>query len=154
MFYLGDSKNKTAAISDFNFSPTDFYAMETSKNAIAWFEIPVIDFERAKTFYEKIFDFEMPEMDMPGIRMGILPHNREEGGVGGAICFGDGYLPAGASGPKMYLDGGNDLNTVLHRVPDAGGQVVFPKTEIGPDMGQFAFFTDSEGNVVGLYSSN
>ncbi|MBK8426724.1 MAG: VOC family protein [Lewinellaceae bacterium] len=128
--------------------------METTKNAIAWFEIPVSDFERAKKFYETIFDFEMPEMDMTGIRMGILLHNREEGGIGGAICHGDGYVPAGASGPKVYLDCGNDLNTVLGRIPGAGGQVVFPKTEIGPDMGQFAFFTDSEGNVVGLYSTN
>lgn len=128
--------------------------METTKNAIAWFEIPVSNFERAKKFYETIFDFEMPEMDMTGIRMGILLHNREEGGIGGAICHGDGYVPAGASGPKVYLDCGNDLNTVLGRIPGAGGQVVFPKTEIGPDMGQFAFFTDSEGNVVGLYSTN
>ena len=128
--------------------------METTKNAIAWFEIPVSDFERAKKFYETIFDFEMPEMDMTGIRMGILLHNREEGGIGGAICHGDGYVPAGASGPKVYLDCGNDLNTVLGRIPGAGGQVVFPKTEIGPDMGQFAFFTDTEGNVVGLYSTN
>jgi len=128
--------------------------METTKNAIAWFEIPVIDFERAKNFYQQIFEYEMPEMDMPGIRMGILPHNREEGGVGGAICFGEGYLPSGANGPKVYLDCGKDLSPVLSRVPGAGGQVVFPKTEIGPDMGQFAFFTDSEGNVVGLYSSN
>ena len=128
--------------------------MEPTKNAIAWCEIPVSDFERAKKFYETIFDFEMPEMDAAGIRMGILPHNREEGGVGGAICFGEGYQSAGSNGPKVYLDCGKDLNTVLNRVPDAGGQVVFPKTEIGPDMGQFAFFTDSEGNVVGLYSTN
>ncbi len=126
--------------------------METTKNAIAWFEIPVIDFERAKIFYEQIFEYEMPEMDMPGIRMGILPHNREEGGVGGAICIGDGYLPSAANGPKVYLDCGKDLSPVLSRVPGAGGQVVFPKTEIGPDMGHFAFFADSEGNVVGLYS--
>lgn len=126
--------------------------MEITKNAINWFEIPVNDFGRAKKFYETLFHFEMPEMDMPGIKMGVLLHDREGGGVGGAICQGDGYKPAGADGAKVYLDGGKDLNTVLGRVESAGGAIVLPKTEIGPDMGNFAFFSDSEGNVVGLYS--
>jgi predicted enzyme related to lactoylglutathione lyase len=126
--------------------------METFKNAVSWFEIPVANFERAKTFYQKIFDFEMPEMDMSGIRMGILLHDRDGGGVGGAICFGEGYKPAGADGPKIYLTASPDLNAVLNRVEAAGGKVILPKTEIAPDMGHFAFFSDSEGNVVGLYS--
>lgn len=127
--------------------------MEMTKNAISWFEIPVADFERAKKFYQTIFDYEMPEMMMEGVRMGILLYDRDNGGIGGAICHGQGYKPAGENGPKVYLDGGEDLNTVLHRVNGAGGQVILPKTPIGGDMGQFAFFGDTEGNVVGLYSS-
>lgn len=127
--------------------------MEMTKNAISWFEIPVADFERAKSFYQTIFDYEMPEMMMEPVRMGVLLHDRDGGGIGGAICYGAGYTPAGNNGPKVYLDGGSDLNTVLNRVAGAGGQVVLPKTPIGADMGHFAFFTDSEGNVVGLYSS-
>ena len=126
--------------------------MELFKNAVSWFEIPVNDFTRAKTFYQKIFDYEMPEMDMGGIRMGILLPDRDGGGVGGAICFGEGYQPAGENGPKVYLTASPDLNTVLDRVESAGGKVILPKTEIAPDMGHFAFFSDSEGNVVGLYS--
>lgn len=126
--------------------------MEMTKNAVSWFEIPVSDFERAKAFYQKIFDYEMPEMMMEPVRMGILPHDRDSGGIGGAICSGEGYTPAGANGPKVYLDAGSDLNTVLQRVSGAGGQVVLGKTPIGQDMGHFAFFNDTEGNVVGLYS--
>ena len=34
--------------------------MEMVTNAISWFEIPVDDFERARTFYSAIFDYEMP----------------------------------------------------------------------------------------------
>ncbi len=125
--------------------------MESVKDAISWFEIPVLDFDRAKTFYQTIFDYEMPEMDMGPVKMGIFLSDRDHG-VGGAICFGEGYVPAGAKGPKAYLNGGADLNTVLNRVTGAGGSVVVPKTMIAPDMGNFAFFTDTEGNVVGLYS--
>lgn len=126
--------------------------MELTKDAISWFEIPVIDFERAKAFYQTIFDFEMPEMPMVPVRMGILLHDRDNGGIGGAICQGEGYTTSGSSGPKVYLNGGSDLNVVLNRVPGAGGQVVLPKTAIGEGMGHFAYFGDPEGNVVGLYS--
>ncbi|MCC6462892.1 MAG: VOC family protein [Saprospiraceae bacterium] len=125
-----------------------------TKNAVSWFEIPVSDFERAKAFYQQIFDYEMPEMMMEPVRMGVLLHDRDNGGIGGAICYGEGYTPAGGNGPKVYLDGGSDLNTVLQRVEGAGGQVVLGKTPIGQDMGHFAFFNDTEGNVVGLYSTN
>ncbi len=126
--------------------------MEFTKNAISWFEIPVANFERAKAFYQTIFDYEMPEMVMEPVRMGILPHDRDGGGVGGAICQGNGYKPAGPDGTKVYLSAGSDLNTVLNRVEGAGGKIVLPKTVIGQDMGHFAFFSDSEGNVVGLFS--
>ncbi len=126
--------------------------MEFIKDAISWFEIPVSDFNRAKTFYQAIFDFEMPEIDMGPLKMGILMHDRDNGGVGGAICFGEGYQSSGTNGPKAYLNGGSDLSLVLNRVLDAGGSVALPKTEIAPGMGYMAFFTDSEGNVLGLHS--
>ena len=126
--------------------------MESVKDAISWFEIPVLDFARAKTFYQAIFDVEMPEMDMGPLKMAIFHHDRDHGGVGGAICFGEGYTPSGNHGPKAYLNGGEDLNVVLGRVNAAGGVVVMPKTEIAPGMGHMAFFTDTEGNAVGLYS--
>lgn len=126
--------------------------METFKNAVSWFEIPVANFERAKTFYQKIFSFEMPEMEMGPVKMGILLHDRDGGGVGGAICYGEGYKPSGADGPKVYLTADPELNTVLNRVEASGGKVILPKTPIAPDMGYFAFFSDSEGNVIGLFS--
>jgi uncharacterized protein len=125
--------------------------METPLNAISWFEIPVRDFDRAKTFYSKIFDYEMPEMPMGDFRMGFLLSDQEKGGVGGAIVEGGGYEPS-SKGMRVYLNGGADLNTVLNRVPDAGGKVVTPKTDIGQDMGFYAHFEDPEGNLVSLHS--
>ncbi len=106
--------------------------METFKDALSWFEIPVLDFARAKNFYQAIFAYEMPEMDMGPVKMGILLHDRDTG-VGGAICYGEGYEPAGSKGPKAYLNGGKDLNTILDRIPAAGGTVVLPKTEIAQE---------------------
>ena len=120
------------------------------KNALSWFEIPADDFERAKEFYEAIFDYEMPETNLPDLRMGILPHDQEAGGVGGAIVKG-GSKPSSA-GTIVYLNGGNDLSVVLDRVEQAGGKVMVPKSPIGADMGFFAAFQDTEGNLVGLFS--
>lgn len=123
--------------------------MEMTTNAISWFEIPVVDFERAKDFYSKIFDFDMPTMPMGPVTMGFLLHEREKG-VGGAIVHGEG-TPS-KEGVQVYLNGGSDLQVVADRVEGAGGQIVVPKTEIGQGFGFFAFFIDTEGNKVGLHS--
>ncbi len=126
--------------------------MNLVKNAINWFEIPVLDFDRAKKFYEQIFDFEMPVMEMGPVKMGVLLYEQQQDSVGGAICIGDGYQPSGASGPKIYLNGGNDLNVVLSRVEAAGGQVTIPKGLISEEIGYMAFFNDTEGNALALHS--
>ena len=135
------------------FSLTKNFAMEFFKDCVSWVEIPVLDFNRAKAFYQSIFDYEMPEMEMGPVKMGTLLHNREEGGIGGAICHGEGYVPAGSNGPRLYLNGGADLNNVLNQVEAAGGKITMPKVEIAPGMGNMAFFDDTEGNNIGLYSA-
>jgi len=125
--------------------------MEMNTNAISWFEIPVADFKRAQQFYSAIYAYEMPEMEMGPITMGMLPYDQSAGGVGGAICFGEGYEPSD-KGAKVYLNGGNDLNDVLSRVEKAGGSVVLPKMLITEEHGYFAIFMDTEGNQVALHS--
>lgn len=125
--------------------------MEMLTNAINWFEIPVADFDRAKKFYSTIYDFDMPEAQMGPVRMGFLLYEQKEDRVGGAICYGEGYEPT-QKGPKVYLNGGKDLNTVLNRVEAAGGKVVHPKTLISEEHGYFAVFNDTEGNWVALHS--
>ncbi len=44
------------------------------------------------------------------------------------------------------------IDEVLKRIEAEGGGTVQPRTEI-PGMGAFAYFTDSEGNVVGLWET-
>ncbi len=124
--------------------------MKVPTNAVNWFEIPVSDFARAKKFYSTIFDYEMPEMEMDSVRMGMLPFQQGQG-VGGAICFGEGYEPT-EKGAKLYLNGGDDLTTVLNRVEAAGGKVELGKTAIPDNMGYFAIFHDTEGNWMGIHS--
>ncbi|MEP5613888.1 MAG: VOC family protein [Cyclobacteriaceae bacterium] len=122
-----------------------------TKNAISWFEIPVTDFERAKAFYSQIFDYEMTDMEMGPYKMGFLPADMENGGVGGAIIQGEGCEPSQV-GARIYLNGGDDLMPVLNRVEVAGGKIILPKTEISPEFGCYATFADTEGNHIYLHS--
>lgn len=44
------------------------------KNMISWYENPVIDLDRAKTFYEEAFSFKMHEMQLgDGLEMALFP---------------------------------------------------------------------------------
>ncbi len=127
--------------------------MELFHNAISWFEIPVADFDRACAFYSTIFDYEMPQMDMGAVKMGILLHHRDNGGIGGAIMHGETYVPS-KEGARVYLNAGNDVNTVLERVEPAGGKIMLGKSFMGDSMGYIAVIEDSEGNYVSLHSMN
>ena len=119
-------------------------------NALAWFEIPVADLERAARFYGEILETPLePGSSGEGYRMAVLPY--EAGvGVGGALVEGSGHAPS-AAGTLVYLSA--DLDAVLGRLERAGGKVLLGKTEIGTGSGFCAHFEDSEGNRVGLYSS-
>ncbi len=120
-------------------------------NAINWFEIPAANYERATKFYSEVLGAELPHNEIMGIKMGFLPAS--DGGVGGAICYGEGYKPS-ADGVVPYLNGGEDLAGYLKNVGPAGGKVVMPKTKISDEIGYFAIFMDTEGNKIAFHSPN
>lgn len=120
-------------------------------NAINWFEISVADFDRAKKFYETIFDYQMPESITGPKRMGFFLYDFKAGKIGGAIIHGDGYTPS-QQGSVVYLNCQPDLQIVLNRVESAGGKIVLQKAQVTPEIGYIAFITDSEGNRVALHS--
>ena len=108
--------------------------MKNQIHSINWFEIPVLDFNREKTFYSTLYAFEMEVMEMGPDKMGILFSDPEQGGVSGAIILGKDYRP-NADGIKIYLNGDPDLNNILCRVEAAGGKIVQKKTQITPEIG-------------------
>lgn len=127
--------------------------MKGAANAINWFEIPVIDFERAAKFYGQVFDFEIQSMEMGGALMGFFPYEQGQIKVSGAIVKGEGYKPC-ADGAMLYLNGNPDLADALGRVEAAGGKVIQPKMQITENIGYMAIFLDSEGNRIALHSKS
>jgi uncharacterized protein len=125
--------------------------MEPKQHVIAWFEIPVDDLDRAKTFYENILQITMHPMEFPsGLKMAMFPG--EEGMVGGALCHHPEFYRPATDGSLVYLNGNPDLQNILDRIPKAGGEILVPKTQITPEYGYMAVFRDTEGNRVALHS--
>jgi predicted enzyme related to lactoylglutathione lyase len=45
----------------------------------------------------------------------------------------------------------DSIDRTLQQIEDAGGRVLTPRTNIGPNMGAFAAFADPVANEFGLY---
>ena len=122
------------------------------ENAISWFEIPVINLDRATNFYESIYGFKMTPVDMPNIKMRIFPLDNMNG-IGGALVDSGGFhKPSATEGPLIYLNGNPDLEVILNKVTAAGGTIIVPATEISPEYGSMAVILDSEGNRIAFHA--
>lgn len=119
-------------------------------NTISWFEIPVLDFDRASKFYSGLLSYNIQEQSWGDTKMGFLA-GMEAQGLSGAIVLGKGYEPS-EKGTLVYLNGGEDLSGMLARVEPNGGKIILPKTLINEDYGYFAMFIDTEGNRIALHS--
>lgn len=119
-------------------------------NAINWFEIPVHDMPRAIKFYSTVLGAPITPMEGSEGNYAMLPSG--ENGVGGALALEETRKPAGGNGVAIYLNGGGDLAVMLARVEGAGGKVTTEKHDIG-EFGFIGFFTDTEGNSIGLHSN-
>ena len=118
------------------------------KQLISFFEIPAADFDRAVTFYERIFDLKLTRCDCGEEKMGFFPD--PETGPRGAVSLAKGFDPApGGVLISFAIEG---IDTVLSKVLVSGGGVVIPKTAIDAEgQGYFAVFSDTEGNRIGLH---
>ena len=125
--------------------------MTTNENALNWFEISVSDINRSKKFYETVLGIEMALDNIMGMEMAYFPYEPGSGKASGALVKSEMHKPS-ADGAKIYINGNPDLAEALGKVEAAGGKVLMPKTEISPEIGYMAFFSDSEGNVVPLHS--
>jgi predicted enzyme related to lactoylglutathione lyase len=118
-------------------------------NALHWFEIPVLDLDRAQGFYETVLGQPMRREGEGAHSMALFAFEGQ--GVGGCLSVScDGQAPV-PTGTVVYLSTPS-IDEVLSRVPQAGGRVAVEKTPLPDDWGFCAHITDTEGNRVGLHS--
>ena len=121
--------------------------------SVVHFEIPADDVARAKEFYRSVFDWQlqdMPEMDYTIVQTTAVDENQMPtgpGAINGGLMRRSQETPA----PVLTIDV-ESVDQALKHVEAAGGRVVRPRTEI-PGMGAFAYFTDPEGNTLGLWEN-
>ncbi len=121
--------------------------------SVVHFEIPADDVARAKEFYSSIFGWQMqdmPEMDYTIVQTTAVDENQmptAPGAINGGLMRRSHETPT----PVITIDV-ESVAQALEQVEAAGGKVVRPRTEI-PGMGAFAYFTDPEGNTLGLWEN-
>lgn len=121
--------------------------------SVVHFEIPADDVARAKEFYSAVFDWQlqdMPDMDYTIVQTTEVDQNQmptTPGSINGGLMRRSQDTPA----PVLTVDV-ESIDQALKQVQAAGGRVVRERTEI-PGMGAYAYFTDPEGNTLGLWET-
>jgi predicted enzyme related to lactoylglutathione lyase len=123
--------------------------MSAQKNPVGWFEIPVKDMARAKSFYEYVFDLDLEEHQMGPNLMAWFPMGEGVTGAAGSLVKGEGYEPS-INGVLVYFTA-PDIDATLSRAKEKAANVLAEKFSIG-EYGFVALIQDSEGNRIGLHS--
>ena len=121
---------------------------------VVHFEIPYDDGDRARSFYKEIFDWQLVTMpEMGGYTLVMTGPSGDQGPTEPGFING-GMLSreqGATSGPVVVVDVPS-IDATLERIGASGGSTVVGKTPVG-DMGFAAYFTDPEGNVIGLWET-
>ncbi len=119
-----------------------------SMNPVVYFEIPVSDMNRAIAFYSAVFDFSFEKDIIDHNEMAFFPFEDGVRGITGALAKGGIYVPT-VQGILVYF-GTTDIDAILQKAVEAGGEILYPKTSNG-ELGHVAEFKDSEGNRIALH---
>ncbi|HKJ45668.1 MAG TPA: VOC family protein [Balneolales bacterium] len=123
--------------------------MTEKANPVNWFEIPVNDLDRARAFYEYVFEMKLDLNEMDESKMAWFPMMEATGTTGTLIKVKD-FNPS-HDGTLIYFSV-DDIDETLKRITNKGGKILTPRTSIG-EYGFTAIFEDSEGNKIALHSN-
>lgn len=119
---------------------------------VVHFEIPYDDADRAGKFYSDLFGWQLMPMPDMGYTMVMTGPSGDTGPSEAGFINGGMYEKSDQlRGVNIVIDV-DDIDDKLREVENAGGKVALEKMQVG-DMGYAAYFTDSEGNVVGLWQN-
>jgi len=120
-----------------------------NNNPVVWFEIYVQDIDRAKNFYESLFQIKLERLNSPEPEMWSFPQVMDRMGASGALVKMDGF-PSGGNSTLVYFSC-TDCGIEEGRVVASGGRIQREKMSIG-QYGFISLAFDTEGNMFGLHS--
>lgn len=117
------------------------------KNRVVWFDIPVVDLDRAARFYRSVLDITVDKKKYGEVSFCILEHNE---GIGGCLVVKAEEVSAD-KGILMYMNVDGRIKDAVSQVAKHDGKIVDDIHAIGP-YGFRAIVLDSEGNRIVLHS--
>jgi len=121
---------------------------------VGHFEIPAKNMKRARAFYSSVFGWKSSVSSMASgetytslVTTKVDKNNRPKSP--GAINGGLTKMKKPFTGPVITIVA-DDINASLKLVGKTGGKTVVKRTDMGR-YGAYAYFEDSEGNLMGLY---
>jgi predicted enzyme related to lactoylglutathione lyase len=115
---------------------------------LSHFEITADDPERAAAFYKKAFGWEFNDWGGPVKYLLATTGPKDQVGIDGAIME---RHPS--KQPVINTISVETWEAGAKAVKDAGGTLLMDKTPV-PGQGYFAYCTDTEGNVFGIFEAN
>jgi uncharacterized protein len=104
------------------------------------FEIPVKDEARAMEFFSNVFGWTFNSYGMENYQFAKTGEGKD--GIDGALMKREGTV-ANSIGVES-------IDQTMEKVVASGGTLVVPKVTV-PGMGSYCYFTDTEGNIHGLW---
>jgi predicted enzyme related to lactoylglutathione lyase len=120
-----------------------------AQNPVRWFEIYVQDMNRARKFYENVFDVKLERLNTPDVEIWSFPMQMDQMGISGALVRMEGY-PSGGNSTIVYF-ASEDCAVEEGRAEKLGARIQKRKTSIG-EYGFISLVYDTEGNMIGLHS--
>ena len=123
---------------------------------VVHFEIPFDDGDRARKFYGDVFGWQLisvPEMGNYTI-VTTGPTDQESGPTEPGFINGGMYERSddfAGKGPGIVIDVPG-VDEALKNAEAAGGTIVQERQAVG-EMGFTGYFTDTEGNLIGLWEN-
>ncbi|OQW31215.1 MAG: hypothetical protein A4E19_20520 [Nitrospira sp. SG-bin1] len=120
------------------------------KNKVCFFEIPASDVNKAKAFYETVFDWKVNLEGNDGAMALTTAADKdynpiEVGGINGGF-----YKRKSKDDHPSFGVETESIDQTIRAIEKAGGKVVTPKHGMG-EWGFMADVADPEGNVMALW---
>ncbi|OLS18445.1 MAG: hypothetical protein HeimC3_49150 [Candidatus Heimdallarchaeota archaeon LC_3] len=115
-------------------------------NIVSHVELPVLDFEEAKKFFEEVFGWKIDLESFPNYGHAELGEIDKVTSIG---LFQVESVPE--KGINVVFEA-EDIEVTLKSIEKAGGKIVKGKALITPEVGYSAQFTDIFGFEYGLHS--
>jgi predicted enzyme related to lactoylglutathione lyase len=113
---------------------------------VVHFEIAGINGGKTRDFYAKLFNWEY-QLFGEGNDYGMVSPGGPNS-IGGGVSS----VPPGGKPYVTFYVQVEDLQASLNKAESLGGKTVLPPTPI-PGMGAFAWFSDPDGNMLGIFKS-